>query len=223
MQLRNQQALPAVYGSEPMALDPSEVDSPPRRGRPRRADASEAILDATLELLAERGFHATTMDAIAERAGVAKNTIYRRWQAKDDLIIDAFSHFTAGLELRAGDDGDVYRLLREHARNVADLYSDPLASRLLPGLLGELQRDAAFADAYAKRVVKPLRDPVVALLAVARERGELRPDADPQQIADMLVGPGFLRMLFPFGLPTVDSTYPDTLLDAIWRGIASTR
>ena len=222
VQLRNRQELTADYGWEPMASHPSDVGEPRRRGRPRRAEASEAILDATLELLAERGFHATTMDAIAERAGVAKNTIYRRWQAKDDLIIDAFSHFTAGLELRAGDDGDVYALLREHARSVAHLYSDPLASRLLPGLLGELQRDPVFADAYARRVVKPLRDPIVALLAVARARGELRSDADPQQIADMLVGPGFLRMLFPFGLPKPESTYPDTLLEAIWRGIATT-
>lgn len=223
VQLRNPPDPAADYGWEPMANDPGEVATPRRRGRPRRADASVAILDATLELLAERGFHATSMDAIAERAGVGKNTIYRRWRAKDDLIIDAFSHFTAGLELRAGDDGDVYGLLREHVRNVARLFADPLASRLLPGLLGELQRDPLFADAYAKRVVKPLRDPIVALLAVARERGELRSDADPQQIADMLVGPGFLRMLFPFGLPKVGPTYPDTLLDAIWRGIVATR
>jgi AcrR family transcriptional regulator len=210
--------------SETVQLRNQRQPAAPRRpGRPRRADASEAILDATLELLAERGFHATTMDAIAERAGVGKNTIYRRWRAKDDLIIDAFSHFTADLELRAGEGADVYPLLREHVRNVARFFSDPLTSRLLPGLLGELQRDPAFAEAYARRVVKPLNDPIVALLEAARERGELRPDADPQQIADLLVGPGFLRMLFPFGLPKPEPEYPDTLLDAIWHGIAATR
>jgi AcrR family transcriptional regulator len=221
MQLRNQPALGADSRWGPVASRPSEVAVPRRRGRPRRADASEAILDATLEVLAESGFHATTMDAIAERAGVGKNTIYRRWCAKDDLIIDAFTYFTADLELRVGNGDDVYALLLDHVRNVARLFSDPLASRLLPGLLGELQRDPAFADAYAKRVVKPLRDPIVALLEVARERGELRPDADPDLIADMLVGPGFLRMLFPFGRPKPKATYPETLLEAIWRGIAT--
>jgi AcrR family transcriptional regulator len=200
----------------------SFVEAPRRRGRPRDAGAREAILDATLELLAERGFHATTMDAIAERAGVGKNTIYRRWSAKDDLIIDAFSHFTADLELRAGPGDDVYARLLDHSRSLSRLYADPLASRLIPGLLGELQRDPAFADAYAKRVVKPLREPVVALLELAKERGELRPDADPEQIADMLVGPGFLRMLFAFGLPETKPTYPDALLEAIWRGVAAT-
>jgi AcrR family transcriptional regulator len=190
-------------------------------GRPRRADARKEILDATLELLAERGFHATTMDAIAERAGVGKNTIYRRWDAKDDLIIDAFSHFTARLELRADPDDDVYARLLDYARSLEQLYADPLASRLIPALLGELQRDQAFAEAYAERVVKPLRQPIVDLLAHARSRGELRPDAEPEQIADLLVGPGFLRMLFAFGLPAPPATYPETLLDAIWRGVAS--
>ncbi len=194
-----------------------------RRGRPRDVGAREAILDATLELLAERGFHATTMDSIAERAGVGKNTIYRRWSAKDALIIDAFLHFTADLELRAGPGDEVYPRLLEYARSLERFYADPLASRLLPGLLGELQRDPAFADAYAERVVGPLREPIVALLELARERGELRADADPDQIADMLVGPGFLRMLFGFGLPKTEPTYPDALVDAIWRGVAAQR
>jgi AcrR family transcriptional regulator len=199
----------------------TELEAPGRRGRPRDAGARRAILDATLELLAERGFHATTMDAIAARAGVGKNTIYRRWAAKDDLIIDAFSHFTADLELRADPDDGVYSRLLEYVRSLARLYADPLASRLIPGLLGELQRDPAFAAAYAERVVKPLRDPVVALLALARERGELRADADPDQIADLLLGPGFVRMLFAFALPKTKPTYPDALLDAIWRGVAA--
>jgi AcrR family transcriptional regulator len=199
----------------------TELEAPRRPGRPRDAGAREAILDATLELIAERGFHATTMDAIAARAGVGKNTIYRRWSAKDDLIIDAFSHFTADLELRAGPGDDVYSRLLEYARSLARLYADPLASRLIPGLLGELQRDPAFAAAYAERVVEPLRDPVVALLELARERGELRADADPDQIADLLLGPGFVRMLFAFALPKTKPTYPDAPLDAIWRGVAA--
>jgi AcrR family transcriptional regulator len=197
------------------------LEAPRRPGRPRDEGAREAILDATLELLAERGFHATTMDSIAERAGVGKNTIYRRWSAKDDLIIDAFRHFTAVVELRAGPDGDVHSRLIEYARSLASLYADPLASRLIPGLLGELQRNSAFAGAYAERVVGPLREPIVALLELARERGELRADADPDQIADMLIGPGFLRMLFAFGLPETKPTYPDALVEAIWRGVAA--
>jgi AcrR family transcriptional regulator len=191
------------------------------RGRPRDAGAREAILDATLELLADRGFHATTMDAIAERAGVGKNTIYRRWPAKADLVIDAFHYFTADLELEAGPGDDVYSRLLEYGRSLARFYADPLTRRLLPGLLGELQRDPAFADAYAERVVAPVRQPIVALLELAKERGELRANADPDQITDLLVGPGFLRMVFDFALPEVKPTYSDELLAVIWRGVAS--
>ena len=160
------------------------------------------------------------MDAIAARAGVGKNTIYRRWVAKDDLIIDAFSHFVAPLELRRDGD-DLYGRLREYARSLERIYADPLASRLLPGLLGELQRNPAFAIAYAERVLKPIRDPLVALLEKARERGELRREVDPEQVADLLVGPGFFRMIFAFGLAKTERTYPDALLDAIWHGVAA--
>jgi AcrR family transcriptional regulator len=199
----------------------TDLEAPRRRGRPRDAGARAAILDATLELLAERGFTATTMDAIAESAGVGKNTIYRRWAAKDELIIDALQHFTAELELRAGPDDDAYSRLRDYARSLDRFYADPLASRVVPALLSELQRDPAFADAYAERVVGPLREPLVALLELARERGELRADADPDQIADLLFGPGFVRMLFGFALPATKRTYAAGLVDAIWHGVAA--
>ena len=192
-----------------------------RRGRPRREDAAPTILDATLELLAEHGFHATTMDAIAERAGVGKNTIYRRWDTKQELFIDAFIRFTARLEVRGGDGDDVYGLLLDHVREVARLLAEPLASRLIPALVGELHRDPAFAEAYAERVVQPLRAPLVAMLERARERGELRPDTDPELVADMLVGPEFLRMLFQFALPKAGRTYPELLMSAIWHGVAA--
>jgi len=192
------------------------------RGRPRRVEATEAILDATLELLAERGFASTTMDGIAERARVGKTTIYRRWCSKEDLIVDALARFAADLELPPGD-GDVRAVLLEHVRAVARLFSDPLAGRLLAALLGELERNERFATAYAERVVAPLRGPLVDLLVSARANGQLRADADPEQVADLLVGPAFLRLVFPFGLPDVDPSYPETLLDAIWDGIAPRR
>jgi len=58
-------------------------------GRPRSAQAHKAILDATLELLAEEGFHGLSIEAVAAKAGVGKTTIYRRWPSKDELVMDA--------------------------------------------------------------------------------------------------------------------------------------
>lgn len=192
--------------------------TPPARGRPRRAATGAAIVEAALELLAERGFQAATMDAIAARAGVGKNTIYRRWRSKEELIVDALSELTAEHHERT--DGDVHALLLDHVRDLERVFGDPLLGRLLPGLLGELQSNPEFAAAWADRVVRPRRQAIVALLERALERGELRRGTDPEAIADLLVGPTLLRHVFPFGLPDVPARYAEELLEALWGGIA---
>jgi AcrR family transcriptional regulator len=197
-----------------------EAASRPRsRGRPRRAAARPAIVEATLELLAERGFQAATMDAIATRAGVGKNTIYRRWGSKEELVADALHDLSAELDVLEGD--DLYSVLLHQLRDFTELFADPLLGRILPGLLGELQRNPDFALAYADRVVRPRREALVGVLREALDRGELRAGADAELIADLLVGPPFLRELFPFGLPDVPPGYAESLLETIWQGIAA--
>jgi AcrR family transcriptional regulator len=158
------------------------------------------------------------MDAIAARAGVGKNTIYRRWRSKEELIVDALSELTA--EHHGPADGDVRTLLLEHVRDLERVFGDPLLGRLLPGLLGELQSNPEFAAAWSDRVVRPRRQAIVALLRRALERGELRRGTDPEPIADLLVGPTLLRHVFPFGLPEVPARYAEELLEALWGGIA---
>jgi AcrR family transcriptional regulator len=190
---------------------------PPRRGRPRRVSAGEAILEATLALLAERGFQATTIEAIADRAGVGRNTIYRRWASKEELIADALHELTSDLDV--DDVGDLHSRLLERIRDLVRVFSDPLFGSILPVVLGELQRNPAFARVYAERVVQPRRQALVDLLTEARERGELRADADVEHVADLLGGPPFLRLL-PLGLPPVGERYAEELLETIWSGIA---
>jgi AcrR family transcriptional regulator len=117
-------------------------------------------------------------------------------------------------------EGEVYTLLLEHVRGVARLLDDPLVGRLLPGLLGELQRNPGFAEAYAARVVRPRRQAIIELLERAIEQGELRADTRPDEIADLLIGPLILRHLFAIGLPRRPRRYPEQLLETIWAGIA---
>jgi AcrR family transcriptional regulator len=198
-------------------MDASTLERPRPRGRPRRAAARREIMDAALELLAERGFQAATMDAIAARAGVGKNTIYRRWASKEELIADTLRELTAEPEL-VGD--DLHELLIAHVRDFVRIFSDPILGAILPGLLGELGRNPEFAEAWADRVVRPRRDSLVDLLRGALERGELRAGTDPELIADLLVSPPFVRLTFPFGLPEVAAGYAEELLETIWRGIA---
>jgi AcrR family transcriptional regulator len=186
------------------------------RGRPRSASARKAIVDATLELLAEGGFQAATIEAIAARAGVGRNTIYRRWPGKEELIADALLELTAVLDVQEGD--DVYALLLDWIRDFTRVFADPLFGRILPAVLGELQSNPTFARVYSERVVHPRYDALLELLNRARDRGELRRDADVEQIADLLAGAPFVRLL-PLGLPPVTERYAEELLETLWHGI----
>jgi AcrR family transcriptional regulator len=157
------------------------------------------------------------MEAIAARAGVGRNTIYRRWASKEELTADALQELIADIDLSAR--GDIYPLLLGWIRDFTRVFGDPLYGRILPVVLGELQRNPAFARVYAERVVQPRYDALVEILRRAVERGELRKDADVEQIADLLAAPPFVRVL-PVGLPPVSEHYAEDLLDTIWRGIA---
>ena len=200
-------------------MSPVETQDTPRpRGRPRRANARPAIIEATLELLAERGFQAATLEAIAARAGVGKNTIYRRWCSKEELVADAIHDLSAELDVLEGE--DIYAVLLHQIHEVIRLFADPLGGRILPGLLGELHRNPEFAAAWGERVVRPRRQAIDELLRQAIERGELRQGVDPDLIADLLVSPPFVRVLFPFGLTKAPKLYAEELLEAIWHGIA---
>jgi AcrR family transcriptional regulator len=201
-------------------LPPSATDTETRRrrpGRPRRRTTDDAITRAALDLLAERGFQAATIEAIALRAGVGRNTIYRRWRSKEELIADALRELTTHVDFSGPE--DLHSLLRNWLREFARTFSDPLLGRLLAGVLGELQRNPVFADVYVDRVVRPRRQALVDRLTQGRERGELRADVDVEHVADVLVGPLLLRVL-PLGLPPLEERYADELLDTVWRGIA---
>jgi AcrR family transcriptional regulator len=196
----------------------NESEAHPRpRGRPRNAAARGAIVAATLRLLAERGLHGATIEAIAAQAGVGRNTIYRRWLTKEDLVADALRELTAERDVGDGH-ADLYDVLLAWIRDYARILADPVFGRILPGVLGELQRSPAFAQVYADRVVRPRRQALLDLLTQARGRGAIRSDAQVEHVADLLAGPPFLRLL-PLGLPRVSERYAEELLETIWRGI----
>jgi AcrR family transcriptional regulator len=106
-----------------MHTDGHVTAEPPRRGRPRSEKARLAILEAGAELLLARGLSAVSMDAVAERAGVSKATIYRWWPTKETLALDALYNEWAAVRPAARDTGslrgDLLSLLRPWVRLAA--------------------------------------------------------------------------------------------------------
>src|SRR6202034_2408276 len=131
---------------------------PAPRGRPRSEKAHKAILGAAAELLLERGLSAVSMDAVAERAGVSKATIYRWWPTKETLALDALYTEWAAASPPPADTGslrgDLLSLLSPWAR----LASSRPYGRVIAALLTEAQTDPAFAEEHRQRVVEPRRD-----------------------------------------------------------------
>src|SRR6201992_3133055 len=110
------------------------------RGRPRSQEADRAILTATVDLLAERGLAAMSIEEVAARAGVGKTTIYRRWPSKGLLALDAF--VASFREEQAQPDtgtlrGDMLAALHAWVRAVTQT---PMGS-MLTGLIAEAQRE----------------------------------------------------------------------------------
>lgn len=167
----------------------------PARGRPRSEKARKAIMDAAADLLLTRGLSAVSMDAVAERAGVSKATIYRWWPTKESLALDALYTEWAAARPAPRDTGtlrgDLLSLLRPWARLAA---SKPYG-RVLGALITEAQTDPAFAAEYRGRVVEPRRDQARAVFRRAVERGEIAPDTRIEVAIDLVYGPLYHRLL----------------------------
>ncbi|CAN5746405.1 N/A [soil metagenome] len=175
--------------------DESASAEPERRrpGRPRDARADEAIVNAVLELLVEVGFGGLTIDAVAHRAGVGKATIYRRWDGKEQLVLDALS--TEQTSQVVPDTGT----LRGDLRALYEPMSEPVAQQATIRLMPALAAEAAVNPALSERLgafVSGRRSPARIILQRGQERGEARPDLDVDLCIDLLTGPLLYRMVF---------------------------
>lgn len=164
-------------------------------GRPRSEEAHRAILDATLELLVEVGYSALTVEGIAQRAGVGKATIYRRWTSKLPLVIEAFGDLPA---FEDSDSGDLRTDLELILRSYLRVYNTTPLGAVVPSLAGELPHNPELMDLFAP-VVKERRQPLIDVLRRAVERGEIAPDTDLDLAADLIVGPITVRIFFAPG------------------------
>ena len=165
-----------------------------RPGRPRSQSTEQAILKAAGELLAESGLAAMTMEGVAERAGVGKASIYRRWPSKGALAFDAtLAEYLSGQPTRdmGSLEGDLLATARDWIRSVK---RSPLGPTLR-FLTAEVQSDPRLAEAWRERFIGPVRQSRRPIVERAIARGEIPAGSDPELILDMLYGPLYHRYL----------------------------
>jgi AcrR family transcriptional regulator len=146
-----------------------------RTGRPRSAEADEAILDATRAALAELGWSGLTLGDVAARAGVAKTTLYRRWPGKNELVVDAVAAlFEEQLDLP--DRGSLEADIEGVVLRFAELICRPETKTALMAVVAEATHDDALRLRIRAAIVDRQKHLVLLGRERARERGELPPD-----------------------------------------------
>jgi AcrR family transcriptional regulator len=194
----------------------SELVATPR-GRPRSETARKAVLTAAAELLLDRGLPAVSMDAIAERAGVSKATIYRWWPTKETLALDMlFTEWSAVVPLK-GEGGSFRDALLAQMRPWARLASGRPYGRVVAALLAQARTDPAFSEEYQRRVIEPRRDQFRELFRDAIACGEIPADTKIEVAMDLLFGPLYHRLLH--GHAPLDDQFVVDVLDMALRGI----
>ncbi|MFD6157144.1 TetR/AcrR family transcriptional regulator [Nocardia sp. NPDC060256] len=194
------------------------TSSQPQRPRsgPRRDEAARlAVLHAADDLLVEHGFGGLTVEAIARRAGVAKQTIYRWWPSKVEILLDTLIEdtgkrlpFPTGAPTAASISGYLRAFVRFLTR-------DP-AGKVLLALIAEAQHNPATATSLHERYLDPRRDQERDMLTRAIESGEISPRLGADEAIDALIGPLVYRAL-------TGSTIPRDLVDTLVQDLLRPR
>ncbi|GAA1733115.1 TetR/AcrR family transcriptional regulator [Nonomuraea bangladeshensis] len=191
------------------------------RGRPRDTQVDEKVLRIAAALLLERGYTGLSIDEVAEQAGVAKTTLYRRWPTKDHLAVAVVARLQADHEIT--ETGDIRADLVDNLEEIAAALNRMRAAggREGPsaGTAGELVAAAARHEdigKLARRQYAERNALGIALIERARVRGELRADLDAEVLFDQLAGALYYRVLIT-GAP-VDRAYVERLVSSALEG-----
>ncbi|MFL6056608.1 MAG: TetR/AcrR family transcriptional regulator [Actinoallomurus sp.] len=198
------------------------ADAPKKqRGRPRDPLIEEAILRAAHRRLAVDGYSRMTIGDVAADAGVTRPTVYRRWESKHDLVVDALDHaFRA--EQAAAPPVDLDRVtarqaITEVVRRLDLRPPDRTGIMLVGHVLAEAEHNPEFLELVRTHAVWPRRRLLLDTLRALQERGELRPDLDVDAVADMCVGSYYAA----FVRGGQDDKLPVRVVDTLWPAIAT--
>ena len=159
-----------------------------------RAGASRSRTRLSGRTAAELGYEGASVEGIARRAGVGKQTIYRWWPSKDAVVLEALDDRAVTIN-DFPDSGDIVEDLRVPLVEVTEQLGGTELGAAYQGFLAAAQSDAALSRTHLDRLIEPANAACRRRLALARERGEIRADVEDQTIIDLLWGPIYYRLL----------------------------
>lgn len=168
------------------------------RGRPRNPGNDAAILDAALDLFIERGASGASIEAIARQAGVAKLTVYRRWQTKEDLLMAALEHSRAPETTEAATQPAT---IDDLVDRTAELLSQPRFRALMARVIGASVDHPQLVEAYTKRHLQPRMAAITEIARQAIAAGQFAPATDPSAVQDAITS-AIAFVLLQAGDPT---------------------
>jgi AcrR family transcriptional regulator len=178
------------YDEQGSAFDRGDgADDVSRVGRPRDPRVDAAVREAAVQLLIEDGYQATSIQAIARRAGVSAPTVYRRWANKAEIIEEAV--FPTPFIEPTETTGDLRRDLATYCRGIIEHLGDPAVRAAIPGLLTEYQTDPKMWQRLLRRSVTPMREAFAAFLV----RTDRRPVGSVDALFDVMIGSLFVRAI----------------------------
>lgn len=176
-----------------------------------------SIAAAAVALLREVGYAKLTMGEVARRAGVGKDSLYRRWPSKAALVHEVvFERYPSGYA-GAPSTGSLLGDVQALTTLLQEANTTPEAAAAIPGLLAERGNDPAFEARLKEQFYEPMRAGFAAVLDAARARGEVTVPVAPEMVADVLVG----TMLFRLSLlgDDADPSFPRQLAEFVVRGL----
>lgn len=182
----------------------------------RRSERShQAILESALAILAERGYRALTIEGVAKRAGVGKQTIYRWWPSKAAIVLEALTA-EAQEKLPIPDTGSVRKDL-EVLLNSTLCELQRRSGPIVRGLMAEAQLDPEFGRAFREDFIARRREVLLEVLHRGQHRGEISDSVDLELIVDLIYGPMWYRLLNQHA--PLDEDFVQSLLDQLEAGL----
>ena len=192
----------------------AETESRPLRGRPRSEDSHEAILDAVVDLLDREGYGAVTIEGVARQAGVGKQTIYRWWKSKAELVLEAYANHAAS-KLPMPDKGNLRADLEWFFCGAFKRLTD-ISGPTMRGLMADAVYDPEFLEILREVLIAKRRVVLEKVLERGLARGELKSDADLDVMIDLLFGALWYRLLVQHA--KLDSRFAKQLVAAVLDG-----